>query len=74
MHHKAKQKIMSKKSNLSEQDISTKYIVPSIQNSGWDIMTQVSEQKFITDGRIILSGKNTKRGERKKTPKIEDKK
>ena len=57
---------MSKKSNLSEQDISTKYIVPSIQNSGWDIMTQVSEQKFITDGRIILSGKNTKRGERKR--------
>lgn len=30
-------------------------------------MTQINEQKFITDGRIILSGKNTKRGERKKS-------
>ncbi len=57
---------MDNKKSLSEQDISTKYIVPSIQNSGWDIMTQVSEQKFITDGRIILNGKNTKRGERKR--------
>lgn len=28
-------------------------------------MTQVSEQKFITDGRIIVSGKTIKRGERK---------
>ena len=54
------------KSNLSEQDISTKYIVPAIQSAGWDIMTQVSEQKFITDGRIILNGKIVKRGERKK--------
>ena len=57
---------MDNKKSLSEQDISTKYIVPSIQNSGWDVMTQVSEQKFITDGRIILNGKNTKRGERKR--------
>lgn len=57
---------MSDKKNLSEQDISTKYIVPAIQNSGWDVMTQVSEQKFITDGRIIVSGKTIKRGERKK--------
>ncbi len=57
---------MSNKKNLSEQDISTKYIVPAIQNSGWDVMTQVSEQKFITDGRIMVSGKTIKRGERKK--------
>lgn len=57
---------MSDKKNLSEQDISTKYIVPAIQNSGWDVMAQVSEQKFITDGRIIVSGKTIKRGERKK--------
>jgi type I restriction enzyme R subunit len=55
------------KQSLSEQDISTKYIVPAIQNAGWDIMTQVSEQKFpITDGRVIISGRNIKRGERKR--------
>ena len=54
------------KKKLSEQDISTKFIVPAIQRSGWDVMLQVSEQKFITDGRIILSGKSIKRGEKKK--------
>jgi len=54
------------KKKLSEQDISTKFIVPAIQQSGWDIMLQVSEQKFITDGRIILNGKSIKRGEKKK--------
>jgi type I restriction enzyme R subunit len=46
------------KKKLSEQDISTKFIVPAIQNSGWDLMLQVSEQKLpITKGRIILNGK-----------------
>ena len=54
------------KKKLSEQDISTKFIVPAIQRAGWDLMLQVSEQKFITDGRIILSGKSIKRGEKKK--------
>jgi type I restriction enzyme R subunit len=55
------------KKKLSEQDISTKFIVPSIQRAGWDLMLQVSEQKLpITEGRIILSGKSIKRGEKKK--------
>ena len=54
------------KKKLSEQDIATKFIVPSIQRSGWDLMLQVSEQKFITNGRIILNGKSIKRGEKKK--------
>jgi type I restriction enzyme R subunit len=34
------------KKKLSEQDISTKFIVPSIQRAGWDLMLQVSEQKL----------------------------
>ena len=44
------------KKQLSEQDISTKFIVPAIEKAGWDIVMQVSEQKLpITDGRIILA-------------------
>ncbi len=35
------------KKKLSEQDISTKFIVPSIQRAGWDLMSQVSKQNFI---------------------------
>ena len=55
------------KKQLSEQDISTKFIVPAIEKAGWDIVMQVSEQKLpITDGRIIINGKNIKRGERKR--------
>ena len=34
------------KKKLSEQDISTKFIVPSIQRAGWDLMLQVSEQNL----------------------------
>jgi len=55
------------KKKLSEQDISTKFILPAIQNSGWDLMLQVSEQKLpITKGRIILNGKSIKRAEKKR--------
>ncbi len=55
------------KKQLSEQDISTKFIVPAIEKAGWDIKMQVSEQKLpITDGRIIINGKSIKRGERKR--------
>ena len=54
------------KKNLTEQDIITKFIMPAIQNSGWDLITQVSENKPISKGRIIVNGKIVKRGEVKK--------
>lgn len=59
---------MNKKA-LSETDIRTKFITPAIcgpQGAGWDLMTQVSEEKYFTRGRVIVQGKTVKRGTAKK--------
>lgn len=55
---------MDSKKSLSERDIITKYILPAIEQSGWDNQTQVLEE--FTAGRIFVKGKKTKRGERKR--------
>ncbi len=51
---------------FSERDIITKYIIPSIEKSGWDRQTQIREEVSFTAGRIFVKGKKTKRGERKR--------
>lgn len=52
---------MNKKS-LSEQDICTKYITPAIQQSGWDIHSQIRQEVTFTAGRIIVRGRLHTRG------------
>lgn len=47
---------------LSERDICSKYITPALQSAGWDLQTQISEEKTLTDGRIIVRGKLVARG------------
>ena len=42
---------------LSERDICTKFITPASVDDGWDIQTQIFEEKILTDGRIIVRGK-----------------
>lgn len=56
---------MDKKSkqSLTEQDISSKFILPAIQYAGWDNMTQIREQYTLTKGPILVRGKSHKRGE-----------
>ncbi|RZS93867.1 EcoAI/FtnUII family type I restriction enzme subunit R [Aquimarina brevivitae] len=53
------------KKDLSEADISAKYITPSILKAGWDEQTQLGREVFFTDGRIYVKGKLTARGKRK---------
>lgn len=60
---------MSKK-DLSERDICTKFITPSIVNAGWDIDTQVREEVGFTDGRIYVRGKIHTRGAQKRADYI----
>ncbi len=60
---------MSKK-NLTERDICTKFIHPAIEKAGWDLMRQVREEYYFTDGRIIVRGKMYKRGKGKKADYI----
>lgn len=52
--------------NLSEQDVTSKYVLPALQKAGWDSATQIREQYSFTAGRIIVRGKTVKRGEQKR--------
>ena len=58
------------KKELSERDICTKFINPSIQSAGWDIDTQVREEVGFTDGRIYVRGKLHTRGAQKRADYI----
>ncbi len=57
---------MTSKKDLSERDIITKYIVPAIKKSGWDIHKQIREEVYFTQGRVYVKGNKTKRGKAKK--------
>ncbi|WNZ47526.1 DEAD/DEAH box helicase family protein [Leptolyngbya boryana CZ1] len=51
------------KRSLSERDICTKYITPSIVGAGWDIQTQIREEVTFTKGRVNPKGKLVSRGQ-----------
>lgn len=58
------------KRSMSERDICTKFITPSLVTAGWDIQTQVREEVGFTDGRIYVRGKLHTRGARKRADYI----
>jgi type I site-specific restriction endonuclease len=61
------------KKDLTEADIGTKFITPAIVGpggAGWDVMTQVLEERTFTKGRVIVRGKVVTRGEAKKADYI----
>jgi type I restriction enzyme R subunit len=57
---------MIDKKLLSERDICTKFITPALVKAGWDIEMQVLEEVSFTDGKIIVKGKLTTRGQKKR--------
>lgn len=58
------------KTDLSERDICTKFITPSIVAAGWCVDTQVREEVSFTDGRIYVRGKIHARGAKKRADYI----
>lgn len=58
------------KKKLSERDICTKYITPSLELSKWDINNQVREEVTFTLGRIHVKGKLASRGKFKRADYI----
>jgi type I restriction enzyme R subunit len=44
------------KANLSERDITTKFILPALVQAGWDPMTQLREEVKLRDGKVIVRG------------------
>ncbi len=61
---------MIDKKTLSERDICTKFITPALENAEWDKQTQILEEVGFTDGKIIVRGKMTARGARKRADYI----
>jgi type I restriction enzyme R subunit len=60
---------MNKKA-LSERDICSKFITPSLVASGWDLDTQIREEVSFTDGRIYVRGSLHTRGAQKRVDYI----
>jgi type I site-specific restriction endonuclease len=60
------------KKQLTEADIWTKFITPAIISSNWDLMTQIREEAFFTNGRVIVRGKTVQRGKAKKADYLLD--
>jgi type I restriction enzyme, R subunit len=61
---------MINKKTLSERDICTKFITPSVEKAGWNKMTQLLEEVSFTDGKIHVRGKLTARGAKKRADYI----
>ena len=40
------------KKSLTERDICTKFINPALEAACWDLMHQIREQYYFTDGRV----------------------
>jgi len=58
------------KSSMSERDICTKFITPSLKRAGWDELAQIREEVSFTKGRIIVRGKLVTRGKAKRADYI----
>ena len=54
------------KSLLSERDVCSKFILPALVNAGWDLQSQIAEERTLTAGRIIVRGKLVARGRKKR--------
>jgi len=44
------------KKKLSETDIITKFIMPSVLDAGWNVMTQIRQEVKLRDGKVIVRG------------------
>jgi type I restriction enzyme R subunit len=51
---------------LSERDVCTKLITPSVERAGWDIQSQVREEVSLTAGQVMVRGRLVARGKAKR--------
>jgi type I restriction enzyme R subunit len=58
------------KKELSERDICSKFITPSLVAAGWDLDSQIREEVSFTDGRIYVRGRLHTRGAKKRVDYI----
>ena len=44
------------KKKLTETDIITKFILPAVEQAGWDSMLQIRQEVKLRDGKVIVRG------------------
>jgi type I restriction enzyme R subunit len=49
------------KAKVTETEIITKFILPAVQNVGWDDMTQIRQQVKLHDGKVNVRGQIAER-------------
>lgn len=54
------------KKHMSEEEIKMNFITPDILAANWDMQRQIRAEYTFTDGRVIVRGKFTARGEKKR--------
>ena len=54
------------KKHMSEEEIKMNFITPDILAAGWDMQRQIRAEYTFTDGRVIVRGKFTARGVKKR--------
>ena len=51
---------------LSERNICSKFILPALIDPGWDLHSQIAEERTLNAGRIVVRGKLVARGQKKR--------
>ena len=51
------------KSDLSENDICTKFVAPALVAAGWNLQSQIREEETFTAGRAMVRDSQVTRGE-----------
>lgn len=54
------------KKDLKEQEIRTMFISPALHNKGWAVPVNMREEKYFTDGRVLIAGSQHSVAEGKK--------
>lgn len=54
------------KKELKEQEIRTMFISPALKNSGWEVLKNMREEYYFTDGRVLVAGNQHSVAEGKK--------
>lgn len=54
------------KKDLKEQEIRTMFISPALNNKGWAVPVNMREEKYFTDGRVLIAGSQHSVAEGKK--------
>ncbi len=54
------------KKELKEQEIRTLFITPALKEKGWEVMKNMREEYYFTDGRVIVAGSKHSVAEGKK--------